>query len=116
MQLAQAVHQFFSYLKKFEQQFSPLDIAAERGNLELCKHIIGKMMKNNIPTERIGETAIFFAASRGHLRIVKFLIHNGFEKNPQDNSGYTLLHIVGRFGLFEVFRYIFDAIGNCTQW
>ena len=108
MQLAEAIHNFFAkegYPKLKQEQLSPLDVAAESGNLELCKYIFGKM-KKNIPAIRNREFAMQLAALRGHLEIVKFLTENGFEKNPQDDKEWTLLHLVGRCGHFEIFNYI----------
>ena len=114
MQLAEAIHQFFAkegYPKLKQEQLSPLDVAAESGNLELCKYIFGKM-KNNVPAVRNRGFAMQLAALRGHLEIVKFLTENGVEKNPQDEKEWTLLHLVGRCGHFEIYKYISVGIDN----
>ena len=53
-----------------------------------------------------------YAAKEGKSKMVKFFIDNFAleDRNPQDNFGWTPLHIASRFGHFKVFKLLFKNI------
>ena len=72
-------------------QWSPLQIVAKQGNLELCKYIFEKTKYIKLRTE-YKWTPLHIAAGNGHEEICKFLINNSDKKNPSDENGNTPLH------------------------
>ena len=85
-ELSVAVHNFFEdtpiyyslgspirKINKKKDQWSPLHITAEQGNLELSKYIIEHTGDKN-PQNRKGDTAFQMAAEKGQLEVTKLII------------------------------------------
>jgi ankyrin repeat protein len=51
--------------------------------------------------DKNGDTALHYAAMKGHTRIAEILISNGADVNAQDKEGLTPLHIAAGIGHIE---------------
>ena len=93
--------------------WSPLQVTADQGNLELCKYIFEKT-KNSKPEEckLTCMTALHMAVNKGHGEICEFIINNSLEKNPPDKNGMTPLHYAAKRGLTNVCKLIIANIDN----
>ena len=72
--MAIQVHSFFSGIStRYDKQWHPLFIGAERGSLPFCEHVVERTGDIN-PKQISGLTPLFLAAQEGHLEICSFLI------------------------------------------
>ena len=111
-ELATACQQFFQFRSsRFEKQWSPLHVAAERGLLRLCQLITQRTGEIN-PRQGDGTTALHMAAQEGHLEICLFIMEKLENKNPEDNNGWTPLHSAAQEGHLEVCRAIMEKLEN----
>ena len=88
-ELAIAAQNFFQNQSRLECQWSPIDIAADTGSLELYKYISRKCGTIK-PVRDDGITAIHMAALAGNLEIVTFIIDNHQNQNQCTANGLTL--------------------------
>ena len=65
-------------------QLHPLHVAADRGHLNLCQHIVEKTGDFNPASQPFEATALHFAAYQGHLEVYQFILDNVDDKNPVD--------------------------------
>lgn len=92
-----AEHTGVKVTKKFHKNWNPLCHAAAAGYIHVVKLILERGDKdplNNIKVELDevdgdGMTALYLAASGGHLRVVKCLLASGAKVN-QDSKGYLM--------------------------
>ena len=101
------VRGFSTTLKQFHQfstknaycivKCSPLHLAAECGNLELCRYIIDAIEDKN-PKDFSGETPLHWAAEKGHYEVCKLILEKIGDKNPKDVYGNTPLQIAAERG------------------
>jgi len=133
------VKDFYKALSsRFEENWSPMHIAAERGHLDFCKFMakvsvtksfkwspllfsaqaghleVSKYLYSEIDnkTPRIGPfqiSAQHLAAKNGHLDIFRFLHENMHVLNPAMEEGITPLHLAAQNGHFDVCKYICDT-------
>ena len=96
-------------INKKKDQWSPLHITAEQGNLELSKYIIEQTGDEN-PQNKKGDTAFQMAAEKGQLEVTKFFINNLEDKNPRGYGGWTALHFAAMNGHLEVCKLINESI------
>ena len=89
-----AVEHFFQYdWYRKKLQWSPLHIAAEQGQLELCKFIIGKTKDAN-PRRKDGITAIHMATFKGCQEICELLRrHSTTTMTNFDHIFFSHLHL-----------------------
>ena len=106
------VEEFFcANSKRKDYQWSPLVIAADRGNLELYQYILYKINQNNLA--QVDQTkALEFATMSSHLECCKFIIANITENQRLDMSMITPLHWAARYGHLEVFKLLFENTEN----
>ena len=110
-ELAIAAQNFFKNESRLEDQWSPLDIVANKGSLELYKYISRKC--GSISQVRDdGITAIHMAAIAGNLEIVTFIIDNHQNQNQCSADGLTPLHCAVIKGHFETCRFIINLLQN----
>lgn len=78
---------------------SPLCAAADNGDLALVKDLIqqGADVNENNP--------ILYAANKGHIKIVEYLIEIEAKKDATNKFGFTLLHIAAYNGDIELLDY-----------
>ena len=85
-------------------------LAAENGEIELCKLIIPHIDVKN-PENKIGLTPLHFAAKKGHIEICRLILNALTEdKNPECNHGATPLHLAARYGHLEVCKLFIENI------
>lgn len=70
--------------------YTPLQAAAESGNLELVKSLI-KFGANVNFTVSAGETPLSIAASRGNIEVVELLLVEGADVNQREENGGSAL-------------------------
>ena len=112
---------FFSTKNYCIVKCSPMHITADRGNLQLSKHIIDRMSDKN-PKDLYGETPLHWAAENGDFDMCKLIILNAEDKNPGDNLGKTPLHRAASLGYNEICKIIIGNVqdknpgdcGGCT--
>ena len=119
-EIAQTIDQFYNYSRKNKAIFlvdgqieigqiaircSPMHIAAERGNLELCQHIMDRIEDKN-PKGLFGETPLHWAAGEGHYNVCELILENNGNKNPKDDKGITPLHKAAARNDLEVCKLI----------
>ena len=107
--------------KRNEEQWSPLHITVEQGNLELSTYVIDVTGDKN-PKNSKGMAAFQLAAQFGKLEICKVFIQNLEDKNPTGYDDWTTLHFAAVAGHLEVCRLINENIDDgatvttLTQW
>ena len=69
-----------------EDDTTPLHIAAEYGNLKICKFIMNHINEKNPPNDE-GVTPLHLAAENGHLNVCEYIMMHIEEKNPADIYG-----------------------------
>ena len=99
-----------------EYQWSPLQIVAEQGKLELFMYVFKKTKKAKPSINYNGDIynthPLHMAAKKRHEEICKVLIDNSEEKNPSDVNGMTAFHFAAERGLKDVCKLIIDNIDN----
>ena len=86
---------------KFKE--TPLIVATEVGDTEICRYLIGRGCKLNVADAR-GNTALFIAATHGHFRIVRLLFDAGVNMDARDDDRQTALHRAARYNRLDVVR------------
>ena len=116
-ELAVSTQQFFKDdATRTDLHWSPLQVVAEQGNLELCKYILEKTkntkscIQNNVGVYYTHP--LLMAAKKGHVEIVKFLLDISKEKNPSDVDGMTPFHFAAKSGRTDVCKLIIENIDN----
>ena len=114
-ELSVCTRQFFK--DDFNSRFhhwSPLQIVADQGNLELCKYILEKNTKPRIKYNRDFHYShpLFMAAKKGQEEIYKVLMNDSEEKNPSDVNGNTPLHFAAERGVTNVCKLIVESVDN----
>ena len=85
----------------FGKPHHPLFFAAYKGNLDICKHIIGELDDKN-PAGFNGVTPLYIAAERGHYDTCKLIIANVDDKNPAKPNGVTPLFMAAQNGHYRI--------------
>ena len=97
---SRTLKQFYEFSTKNEYcmvKCSPMHIAAECGNLELCRYFIDRIEDKN-PKDFYGETPLHWAAEKGHYEVCKLILEKISDKNPKDVYGNTPLQIAAKHG------------------
>ena len=126
-----------SAASRFEENWNPIHIAAERGNIDFCKFFVkvsatkhynfppllfsaqgGHLEVSKFLFKEIEDkthrtsleqlTAQHLAAKNGHLEIYTFLHENSNDINPSMQRSITPLHLAAQYGHFDVCKYICD--------
>ena len=132
------VKEFYkAFPSRFENNWSPMHISAERGRLDFCKFIakvsftkiyklspllfsvqaghleVSKFLYNEVEhnnhrRNQFQLTAQYLAARNGHLETYKFLHEKSNDINPFMQHFITPLHLAAQHGHFQVCKYICD--------
>jgi ankyrin repeat protein len=84
--------------------------AAEDGDLELCKFLVGVGAK--VDTEDFEYTPLYAAAKSGDLEICKLLVQNGANINYQWDKYATPLHEACELGQLEICIFLIESGAN----
>ena len=93
---------------------TPLHRAAQMGNLEICKLIVGEV-KNISQGCFLGYTPLHAAAgsrNRNQMEIFKLIFDRVQDKEPEDTDGRTPLHHAARCGSLEVSKLLIEELDN----
>ncbi|KAJ8058480.1 hypothetical protein OCU04_012668 [Sclerotinia nivalis] len=90
--------------------WTPLNSASSNDHIEVVKFLSGISEVYALDTDKNGRTALFFAAMRGHNKLVRLL----YTKYPssihiKDNYSATPLFAASRNGHVEVVKFLLDA-------
>ena len=126
-EIAQTIDQFYNFSSKNKSLFlghievgyervrcSPMHIAAERGNLELCQHIIEKIEDKN-PKGLGGETPLHWAAKAGHYDVCELILEKNSNKNPKDDIGRTPLHLAAEANHLGLYKLLINNLENSSD-
>ena len=91
---------------------TPLHLAVEFDQLEVCKFIIKNIKENNSKDFIRGSTPFHYAAEMGHIEICQLMIENVKEENSKDNDGMTPLHLAAQNGHLEVTQLIMSNVNE----
>ena len=85
--------------------FTPLLLAAKRGNLNIFKSVFNAQNVLKNAATRQGENALMCAAKAGHLEIVKFILEEGGQDLGWKNEyGYTAVGLAAGGGYTDVVK------------
>jgi hypothetical protein len=100
-----------------DEGWTPLEIAAWSGQIEVVKYLV-KVIGDVNATDELGRTALHAAAAGGHIDVAEYLIDAGADVNWLDVNNNTALHYV--MGLcpmwekFAMFRFLVDRGVDAT--
>ncbi len=83
---------------------SPLMMAALKGQTELAE----KMVKKGADVNKTGWTPLHYAASSGHIPIIKMLLENYAYIDAESPNGSTPLMMAGMYGSIEAVKLLLD--------
>lgn len=87
---------------------SPLHSAAKYGMLDVCKSIMEETSDKKTSRRKDGITALHYAASRGHLNLVKYLMNFIDENCLQDRYGSIPLKFATTYDYLDIFQYLIE--------
>ena len=82
--------------------FTPLLVAAKNCHTDICGLLLAHGSNVNEVTYETKATALHLATTRGHNALVEALLSWGAEVSPENNLGWTPLHIACQEGLLCV--------------
>lgn len=103
----------------FHTQLHPIHIAAREGRLDVIKFLVARHPAFN-PIDRFGQTPMIWAASKGHLDIINYLLETmsdpkldaqsrGLINKQVKYNGYTALHWAAAYGHTEIVAALLKA-------
>ena len=90
-------------------EWSPLHLAANAGQFDICKFII-ENVSNKCTRDLTGKIPLHHAAANGHLDICRLLWENCGERNIPDRFGWTPLHCAAMHGHLDVYNFIYKNV------
>jgi ankyrin repeat protein len=92
------------------QDESPLMMAALRGNLELCKRLIGR----DADVNKQGWTPLHYAATNGHVAVIELLLENNAYIDAESPNGTTPLMMAAHYGSAAAVQELLQAGADPT--
>lgn len=92
------------------QDESPLMLAAIKGDLELCRHLIARDADVNKP----GWAPLHYAATGGNGQVVQLLLDHYAYVDAESPNGSTPLMMAARYGSDESVQVLLDAGADAT--
>jgi ankyrin repeat protein len=86
------------------QDESPLMLASLRGDLGLVKQLVGRSADVNKP----GWTALHYAATRGHLAVIRLLLEHHAYIDAESPNGTTPLMMAAHYGSPEAVKLLLE--------
>ena len=87
-----------------KQDESPLMIVALKGDLELARRLVARGAHVN----KTGWTALHYAATNGHLTLIRFLLEQNAYIDAEAPSGTTPLMMAAHYGTPETVKLLLD--------
>ncbi|MBI1215158.1 MAG: hypothetical protein GC185_04980 [Alphaproteobacteria bacterium] len=81
---------------------SPLLLAAQKGNLEICEKLVEKDPALLTLRDRDGNTPLHKAAESGHEEVAAFLLHKGVDPHAKNKANRTPLFLAQSKNNFNV--------------
>jgi len=97
--------------KAYLNNWTPLHVAARKGNLEIVTYLIKNDADPNVKTKK-GWTPLHIAADKGHVKTVTYLIKNDADPNAKTKTGWTPLHVAAKKGHVEIVTYLIKNDAN----
>lgn len=105
-----------------EEGETPLLLAAERGDLEMCKYLVEDarayvdctkgLSVHNVRTKNDGGTPLLIAARKGHLAVAQYLVSRGANVNHRKMGGATPTYISTQEGHLEMLKFLVASGGD----
>lgn len=89
--------------------------AAETGDIEAVKEALNNGADINTQNNFLKESALHFAASKGHLELVEYLVDNGANLFLNNGTDMTPLHLAARDGQVHVVKYLLERSGTIPE-
>ncbi|EIE88039.1 hypothetical protein RO3G_12750 [Rhizopus delemar RA 99-880] len=91
--------------------------AAQEGNLAAVKRLVKKVPNIQNPDPETGYTTLMYAAEKGHVEIVEYLLDIGHEEEviSVDNEGITVLMIAAMYNHIEIFFLYVKKYKECIH-
>ena len=97
----------------FSSSFSPLRLAAFNGHLEIVEYLVRSgvdVRRDDSRFDGISTSALYDAASRGHLPVVRFLFETcGADVEKRDSQGNTAVFTAASKGHLDVLKYLLEV-------
>lgn len=90
-----------------------LEVACEKGNLEIAKTLLEAGADVNVAGHR-GRTPLYGASMNGHLQVVKLILERQGSFEIKDIRGLTPLHAASSNGHLEVVKLLLDKGADIT--
>ena len=101
-----------SDLKQPPSETKPIQFAAYRGNMAICKLLINECDNNHV-YDKSRETTLLYAALGGHLEVYQLFYDSAKVKNPKlEGIGNTPLYFAAAKGHLETFKMIMNKAGT----
>ena len=89
---------------RFEENWAPMHIAAERGCLDFCR-FISKVS----PSKKYKRSPLLLSSQAGHLEVSKFLYKEIEDKTPRTRPfKITAQHLAAKNGHLEVYKFLHE--------
>jgi ankyrin repeat protein/predicted DNA-binding WGR domain protein len=93
---------------------TPLMYAAKAGNAETVRFLLQDTRSTVTAKDRLGYSAIHYAAENGHTEVVKLLIEAGVKVALGGPDRKTALHIAAALGNFEMVQFLVENNAKVT--
>lgn len=96
--------------KTFRDRYSlpPLHLAARQGRATEAAHLIDEGADVNATELMDGNTALHWAALKGHVEVLEMLLNKGGNIKALDRNKYSLLHYAAQEGRQEMVAYLLE--------
>jgi ankyrin repeat protein len=92
---------------------TPLMLAAAQGHLPVGRLLLESMAGQGMDaTDRMGRTALYYAAGMGRVEMVICLLQNGAQESLGDHKGITPLTVAGANGHVTVVARLMEQLGR----
>ncbi|KAM0919243.1 hypothetical protein ACQ4PT_008357 [Festuca glaucescens] len=81
-----------------------LHFAANKGSLEICKFLVEEAGLDINSTSGVGATPMFYAAFKGNVQVVRYLLDHGSDPAKASERGLTPLHNAAEHGHCDAVR------------
>jgi uncharacterized protein len=93
------------------QDESPLMMAAIKGNLDMARRLI----ERDADVNKTGWTPLHYAATGGHLAVVKLLLENNAYIDAESPNGTTPLMMAAQYGSAAAVKLLLEAGADATS-